>query len=107
MLNMEKNDEQITVPALARQLAESTTAKGRDAYDSAIRKKYTKGDFKVTNCYNKFKWKSLNGSRDVIAFTSAASKILQDFQKRNGSPDAVVENKLRSIKPIDDIIRKI
>ena len=99
MQEMEKNDEQVTVPTFAKQMAELALARDLDAYDARYLKKRIEDDFQgqivITN---------VNGNPDVITFTSTASKILQDFQKIKSSADVEVE-KMRMIKAAADIIR--
>ena len=99
MKGLEENDELITVPLLNAKMSELCVEKGRNPYDKKYLKKRITEDFDgsivTANIY---------GNADVISFRSTASKVLQDFHKKQHSDDSEVE-KYRIIKAAADIIK--
>ena len=99
MLDMEKNDEQITVPFLTEKMSELSKAKSRDGYSKIYLKKRIEEGFQgqvvITNVY---------GNPDVITFRSTASKLLLDFQKSHVSENVEIE-KMKIIKTAANMIK--
>jgi len=99
MLEMEKNDENITVPLLVKKMSELASDQGVKPYDIRYLKKRIEKDFD-----GKIIISNINGNADVITFKTTVSKILQNFQKTASSNDDEIE-KLRIIKTAADIIK--
>ena len=98
MEDMEKNDEQITIPDLTKKMTDPAAAKEREGYSSPYLKKRAeevfKGQFVITNVIENF---------DAATFRSTAAKMLNDFQNTNVS-DMELE-KIRIIKASANIIK--
>ena len=99
MKGLEENDELITVPLLNAKMSELCVEKGRNPYDKKYLKKRITEDFDGSIIIA-----NINGNADVISFRSTASKVLQDFHKKQHSDDSEVE-KYRIIKAAADIIK--